>query len=140
MPVNDRSAAAAAAEQPARVRLDKWLWAARFYKSRGLASEAIDAGHVKVGGERVKPARGVKVGDRLTIWRGGRAWEIDVTGLAERRGNASAAARLYAETAASVAARDAEIARRRDAKVSFESGRRPTKRSRRRLEDFLAEP
>ncbi len=141
MASTDRAPSPATAPSgPPRVRLDKWLWAARFYKSRGLATEAIDAGHVKIDGERVKPSRGVKVGDRLTIWRGGRAWELDITGLAERRGSATVAAQLYAETAESVAAREAELARRREANARFESGGRPTKRSRRRLEDFLAEP
>ena len=66
-----------------RVRVDKWLWAARFYRSRALACEAIESGQVRVDGERVKPSRGVKAGDRVTVRKGGMAWEVEVAALAE---------------------------------------------------------
>jgi ribosome-associated heat shock protein Hsp15 len=128
------------AAQP-RVRIDKWLWAARFYKTRGLASEAVEAGQVRVGDERIKPARGVHVGERITVRKSGLAWHVEVTALAERRGSATEAAKLYRETAESVAAREEELARRRAAAAADPrlSGR-PTKRDRRKLEDFLDEP
>jgi ribosome-associated heat shock protein Hsp15 len=79
-----------------RVRVDKWLWAARFFKTRGAATEAVTGGHVHVNGERVKPARDVKEGDRLEIRRGQMRFVVTVTGLADRRGPASAAAELQA--------------------------------------------
>lgn len=123
----------------ARVRLDKWLWAARFHKTRALACEAIETGHVRVDGERVKPSRGVKVGDRVSVRRGGLAWEVEVVGLAERRGPATEAAKLYREDDASRAAREGEMARRRAAAPPRFPGR-PTKRDRRALDDFLNEP
>ncbi len=122
-----------------RVRVDKWLWAARFYRTRALACDAIESGHVRVDGERVKPSRGVKAGDRVTVRKGGIAWEVEVTALAERRGSATEAARLYREDAASVAAREQEIARRKVAAPPHVPGR-PTKRDRRALDDFLNEP
>jgi len=121
------------------VRIDKWLWAARFYRTRALACGAIETGHVRIDGERVKPARGVKAGDRVTVRKGGIAWEIEVVAPAERRGSASEAAKLYREDAASVAAREQEIARRRAAAPPRLPGR-PTKRDRRALDDFLNEP
>jgi ribosome-associated heat shock protein Hsp15 len=135
----ERAADEAGASAP-RVRLDKWLWAARFYKTRGLAAEAIDAGHVKVGGERVKPSRPLKAGDRVSIARGGLVREVDVLALAERRGTAVEAQRLYAETAESASAREAENARRRGDALPNAGRERPTKRSRRRLDEFLSKP
>lgn len=122
-----------------RVRVDKWLWAARFYRSRALACDAIESGQVRVDGERVKPSRGVKAGDRVTVRKGGIAWEVVVTALAERRGSATEAARLYREDAASVAGREQEVARRKAAAPARVPGR-PTKRDRRTLDDFLKEP
>ena len=123
----------------ARVRLDKWLWAARFCRTRALACESIETGQVRVDGERVKPSRGVKAGDRVTVRKGGLAWELEVVALAERRGSATDAAALYREDAASAAARGEEIARRRAAAPPRFPGR-PTKRDRRALDDFLNEP
>ena len=120
-------------------RLDKWLWAARFYKTRTLATHAIASGHVRVGGERVKPARALKVGDRVSVRRGPLAWEVVVAALAERRGPATEAAKLYSEEAASRAAREEAIARLRAASPAHFPGR-PTKRDRRALDDFLNEP
>ena len=120
-------------------RLDKWLWAARFYKTRTLATNAIVSGHVRVGGERVKPARALKVGDRVSVRRGPLAWEVVVAALAERRGSATEAAKLYTEDPASRAAREETIARLRAASPAQFPGR-PTKRDRRALDDFLNEP
>lgn len=116
------------------VRLDKWLWAARFFKTRSLASEAVDTGKVKVGGERVKPARSLRVGDALAIDNGAETWEVAVLGLSDKRGAAPVARLLYAETPASIARRE-QLAEER--KLFREPGTtikgRPTKRDRRQL-------
>ena len=116
------------------VRLDKWLWAARFFKTRSLASEAVDTGKVKVGGERVKPARSLRVGDELAIDNGAETWEVAVLGLSDKRGAASVARLLYGETLASIARRE-QLAEER--KLFREPGTtikgRPTKRDRRQL-------
>ncbi len=117
------------------MRIDKWLWAARFYKTRALASEAIKGGRVHVHGVTIKPAREVQVGDRVEIRRGEVRVTVVVRGLAERRGPASQAARLYDETDESRAARERLAAERRlVAPQSDPSGARPTKRDRRRFE------
>jgi ribosome-associated heat shock protein Hsp15 len=124
-----------------RVRCDKWLWAARFYKTRTLAAQAIDAGQVRLGGARVKPAHVVQAGDTVTLRRHGVVVEVAVTGLSDRRGNAEDAAKLYRETEASATAREAEeISRRQAAAMQPLLAGRPTKRQRRRLEEFLNEP
>ena len=131
-----------AKEDPAdrqRTRLDKWLWAARFYRTRSLASAAVESGQVRVGGERVKPARALREGEIVAVRRTGLVWEVVVTALAERRGSAADAAKLYRETAASAAVREGEVAKRRAAAGPRLDGR-PTKRDRRRLQDFLDEP
>ena len=116
------------------LRIDKWLWAARFFKTRSLASEAVDTGKVKVGGEKVKPARSVRVGDELAIDNGAETWEVAVLGLSDKRGAAPVARLLYAETPASVARRE-QLAEQR--KLFREPGStikgRPTKRDRRQL-------
>jgi ribosome-associated heat shock protein Hsp15 len=118
-----------------RVRIDKWLWAARFFKTRGAATDAVVGGHVHVNGERVKPARDVNEGDRLEIRRGQQRFTVVVTGLAERRGPASAAAGLYEETPESIAAREKHRQERRLAKpLGADLSERPTKRDRRRLD------
>ena len=121
------------------VRIDKWLCAARFFKTRALACDAIGTGHVRVDGERAKPSRAVRAGDRVAVRKGGIAWEVEVVALAERRGSATEAAKLYREDEASVAAREKEIALRKAAAPSRFPGR-PTKRDRRALDDFLDEP
>jgi ribosome-associated heat shock protein Hsp15 len=124
----------------ARVRFDKWLWAARFYKTRSLAAQAIDAGHARIDGERVKSAHSVRVGERVALLRAGLAWSIIVVALSDRRSGADRAAMLYAETPESAAARASEIARRKAAAISAPtSDGRPTKRDRRKLQEFLDE-
>ena len=128
-------------ETVAKLRIDKWLWAARFYKTRSLAAAAVDAGHVSVGGERVKTSRAVHPGERVAIRKGGLTWDVEVRSVCDRRGSATDAAKLYVEPDSSRVAREAEIARRRAASASdprFDG--RPTKRDRRKLEDFLNEP
>jgi ribosome-associated heat shock protein Hsp15 len=118
-----------------RVRIDKWLWAARFFKTRGAATEAVVDGHVHVNGERVKPSRDVKPGDRLEIRRGQQRFTVVVTGLAERRGPAAAAAELYEETPESIAEREHRRDERRLARpLGADLSARPTKRDRRRLD------
>jgi len=117
------------------VRIDKWLWAARFFKTRSAATEAVTGGHVHANGERVKPARDVKIGDRLEIRRGQQRFTVVVTGLAERRGSASAAAELYEETPESIAEREQRRDERRLSKpLGADLSERPTKRDRRRLD------
>lgn len=125
----------------ARIRFDKWLWAARFYKTRSLAAQAIEAGQARVGEERVKAARTLRVGESVSVRKAGFVWEVTVTALSDRRGGAAEAALLYRESEASIAARD-ELARqkRAAAEASPRYTGRPTKRQRRKLEDFLNEP
>src|SRR3954468_5913986 len=99
-----------------RVRIDKWLWAARFYKTRSLATDAVLGGHVQVNGARVKPAKDVRVGDAVQIRIGTIEWIVDVRGLAHRRGPASVARELYEERAGSKEARERQVTQRRLAK------------------------
>jgi ribosome-associated heat shock protein Hsp15 len=125
----------------ARCRLDQWLWAARFYKTRTLAADAIDAGQARLNATRVKPAHGVREGDAVEVRKGGLVWAVAVTALSARRGSAEVAATLWRETEASRQEREREMSRRRDAAVGMPThAGRPTKRDRRRLADFLEEP
>ncbi len=93
-------------EAPGTVRLDKWLWAARFYKTRALAAEAIDGGKVDVNGDRAKRAKAVRAGDQIQLRQPPYAWHLVVRGLSERRGPASVAVTLYEETRESREARE----------------------------------
>ena len=128
-------------DDPARVRFDKWLWAARFYKTRSIAAQAIDDGQARLNNDRAKPAHPVRPGDIVSVRKQGILWSVDVTSLSHRRGSATDAARLYREQVASAVARAEEAARRQaaDAAQPRFAGR-PTKRDRRKLEDFLSEP
>lgn len=96
-----------------KLRLDKWLWAARFYKTRSLATEAVEGGKVKLNGQRTKPAHAVKVGDQLDIVIGDYAWQLTVMALSDKRGSAPIAQTLYQEDADSHAARQAQISERK---------------------------
>ena len=117
------------------VRIDKWLWAARFFKTRSAATEAVLGGRVHVNGTRVKPAREVRVADTLEIRRDLTQWTVVVADLAERRGSAEVAAGLYDETPESVAAREQRALERRLAHpLGADLGGRPTKQDRRRLD------
>lgn len=117
------------------VRLDKWLWAARFYKSRTLAVTAIEAGRVLVGDDRAKPARLIKVGDRLKINREQEKFELVVRGISEQRKSAPLARLLYEETPESMLARQTVAENRRFfSEPSQDIAGRPTKRNRRALE------
>jgi ribosome-associated heat shock protein Hsp15 len=122
-------------EAPGRVRLDKWLWAARFYKTRGLSAEAIDGGKIEVNGERAKRARMVHAGDRLRIRIGPYEHIVLIKGVSERRGSAPIAQALYEEEAESKKAREVMAAhvRAMNANTGYESGR-PTKKDRREIE------
>jgi len=123
-----------------RTRFDKWLWAARFYKTRSLAAQAIEAGQARVADDRVKPAHAVRIGDRVVVRKGGLAWDVGVVALSDRRGGAADAALLYVEMEASVLARTEEIARRKAAAATEPVWPgRPTKRDRRKLRQFLDE-
>ncbi len=118
-----------------RVRIDKWLWAARFAKTRSAATELVLAGHVKVGGERVRPAREVAPGDTVEIRTGPARRTVVVTGLADRRGPAKVAATLYEETPESREERERLGLERRLARpLGADLGARPTKLERRRLD------
>lgn len=115
--------------------MDKWLWAARFAKTRSMATELVLAGHVKLDGERVKPAREVAPGDTIEIRTGAVRRTVVVTGVADRRGPAKAAALLYEETPASREERERLALERRLARpLGADLGARPTKLERRRLE------
>lgn len=119
-------------DSPARVRLDKWLWAARFYKTRALAVDAIDAGRIEVNGERSKRARLVQAGDKIRIRIGPYEHIVAVKGVSERRGPAPVAAKLYEEDAESRKQREVMAAhvKAMNANTGYESGR-PTKKDRR---------
>jgi ribosome-associated heat shock protein Hsp15 len=118
-----------------RVRVDKWLWAARFAKTRSAATELVLAGHVKVGGERVKPAREVGAGDTVEIRLGQSRRTVIVMGIANRRGPAKVAATLYEETPESREQRERLAAESRLARpLGADLGARPTKQERRRLD------
>ncbi len=116
-------------------RIDKWCWAARFFKTRSLATEAVDRGRIRLNGERTKPAHSVKPGDRLDIDNGATEWEVLVIGIADKRGSAAVAATLYQETEESVQRRATQAERHRlFREPSAEIKGRPTKRDRRLLD------
>ncbi len=126
------------AETEEKVRIDKWLWAARFFKTRSLASKAVSGGHVHVNGSRVKPARVVLVGDRLHIRRGVIEFEVMVLELSGRRGPAIKAQTLYKETDESIERREQEtLERRLQRPAGSLPARRPDKRDRRKIRKFL---
>lgn len=119
------------------VRVDKWLWAARFFKTRSLAAKAVKGGKVHVNGHRAKASTGVHINDRLDITKGETAFEIDVLDLADKRGPASAAVQLYAETPASREVREQRAEERRIARISMpRPAIRPDKKQRRELRRF----
>ena len=117
-----------------RLRIDKWLWAARFFKTRSLAAQAVEGGRVRLAGERVKPAKELKPGDEVTVHIGELEWVVEVCALSARRGPAEAARQLYAEREESRARREAIVATRRlEPEPGFGMRGRPTKRDRRML-------
>lgn len=121
----------------AHQRLDKWLWAARFFKTRALAAEAINGGKVHVNGQRAKPGKEIAVGARLEISKDQYAWDVTVTALNAQRRPAKEAVALYQETAESLARRQVEIERRREQRdLQIEPESRPTKQGRRAIHRF----
>jgi ribosome-associated heat shock protein Hsp15 len=119
----------------ATVRLDLWLWAARFFKTRSLAKQAIESGRARVDGQACKPSRAVRLGDRLDIVRGEESFEIEVRGLSEKRGPAAAAQQLYHESDEARARRDTARAERAAARAGYQPPQsKPDKRSRRLIQ------
>lgn len=126
-----------AVEDSGKCRLDKWLWAARFYKTRSLATDAIDGGKIHVDGDRVKPAKEVRVGQVITIRRKDLDMEVLVQALSVTRKGAPEAALLYQETAESLAKREnASITREADHAKRERGAGRPTKRQQRDIKKF----
>lgn len=120
------------AQAPAGIRLDVWLWAARFFKTRSLAKQAVETGKVEVGGQRAKPSRSVRIGDALQVSRGEETFQLQVLGLSDVRGPAPVAQALYAETEASRQARETARAQRLVMRDGFRPPeQRPDKRARR---------
>ena len=119
-----------------KIRIDKWLWAARFFKTRSLATDEVQRGRVQMEQRDIKPSREVQVGDTVTLWQGQVQRTVVVKGISGQRGSAPVAQLLYAETAESLTKRAQEAERRRlspEPAASIEHGR-PTKRDRRNLE------
>lgn len=127
--------AIAETESSDRIRIDKWLWAARFFKTRSLAAQAVDGGKVKLNDDRVKAAKAVRIGDRISIQIGYSEWIVAVLGLSDRRGPAETAQLLYAEDPEAKQAR-IEAADKRRARFEPEplAGGRPEKKQRRDLQ------
>jgi ribosome-associated heat shock protein Hsp15 len=122
------------------MRLDKWLWAARFFKTRGLAAEAINGGKIHVNGQRVKPGKEIAIGARLEITKDHYVWEVTVTALNAQRRPSKEAVALYEETTQSLEKRQAEIERRRqDREMNVEPSHRPNKHDRRLIQRFKQE-
>ena len=124
-----------------RIRIDKWLWAARFYKTRAKAAAAVSGGKIDLNGDRAKPAKAVKEGDQLVLRIGAYEWDIAIAALSERRGPASEAQQLYSETQQSREARAERAAQLKEERQSvpiYAKGR-PTKRERRNIIKFTRE-
>lgn len=120
-----------------KIRLDKWLWAARFFKTRGLATEAINGGHVHLNGARVKPSRSVKLDDEVRVKKGSVEFVVHVLGLSDKRGPATVAQSLYQETEASQALRENQKEQRRlMADTGPHPAKKPSKRDRRHIIRF----
>jgi ribosome-associated heat shock protein Hsp15 len=114
------------------VRIDAWLWAARFFKPRALAKQAVERGRVTLAGAALKPSHAVKPGDALRITRGDETFELEVTGLAHRRGSAAVAQSLYRESGMSIKARETAREQRRAERAGYQPpSKRPDKRARR---------
>ena len=123
------------------MRLDKWLWAARFFKTRSLAQQAIAAGRVKLNETRIKPAHELKFGDAVVVRISDFEWQVNVKALSDKRGPAEQARKLYEETEPSRAERQRRMDLRRwGSEPAAELKGRPTKRDRRRLEDLARSP
>ena len=120
------------------LRLDKWLWAARFFKTRKLAAEAVSGGKVHLNGQRTKPSKDVKINSHIVIHKDQFSWDITVLGINAQRRPASEAVLLYAETAASILKRKQDVAQRRIERqfMHNDSTERPNKKQRRQIHQF----
>lgn len=120
------------------MRLDKWLWAARFFKTRGLAAEAVDGGKVHLNGQRTKPGKEVRVGSRVQISKGGLEWDIEVVVLPPQRRPAAEAAGFYTESPTSAARREQAVQALRAARQAapLQTASKPNKRDRRLIHRF----
>ena len=127
-------------DSAATARVDKWLWIARFYKTRSLANQAIESGHVRVNQVRSKPAREIAPGDLVQINRDGIPTEVRVLAIGHTRGSASVAQTLYCETEASAETRTAALALRKLMRTQTAPGERPTKRDRRQIDQMRSTP
>jgi ribosome-associated heat shock protein Hsp15 len=120
-----------------QIRIDKWLWAARFFKTRSLAAEAVSGGKIEVNGARAKPSKSVRLGDRLNIRRGAYEWTVIVTGVVKLRGPAAEAQLLYEESEESKTKRDNAIAQLKlERPPEFHPSGRPSKKERRAIARF----
>lgn len=120
-----------------KVRVDKWLWAARFFKTRSLAKTAIDGGKIQADGQRVKASKEILVGQILTIRQGWDEKDVEILALSDKRGPAPVAQQLYQETAESIAKREAEAAKRKALRgIDLSPENRPTKKQRRQIHRF----
>ena len=120
-----------------KVRIDKWLWAARFFKTRAIAKAAIESGKVQIDGQKSKPSRLLEVGIVLTIRQGFDSKTIEVVGISEQRRGASEAQKLYIETAESIEHREKLAAERKAFNISTPTSERPNKKQRRQIHRFL---
>jgi ribosome-associated heat shock protein Hsp15 len=128
-------------EQPENVRLDKWLWAARFFKTRQIAIDAINGGKVHLNGQRAKPGKLVRVGSRLRVHKGELEWDIEIKRISKQRRPASEAALLYEETEESRLRRQEKVHERREAgSLGPRPATKPNKRDRRRLQRLIHKP
>jgi ribosome-associated heat shock protein Hsp15 len=119
------------------VRIDKWLWAARFCKTRSLAKKMVEQGKVKVDGQKCKPSRNLEVGNRLSIQKNETSWVIDVLELSDRRGPAKVAQTLYEETPESIKQRESQaLLRKMEYQTTPKPDKRPTKKQRRDIRQF----
>lgn len=119
------------------VRIDKWLWAARFYKTRSLATDAVVGGRIHLNGARVKPSKVIRPGDTIEVRIGQLEWTVAVRSVSDKRGPASVAKTLYDETAESTAAREQRALELKLSRpLGADLGERPTKQARRRIEDL----
>ena len=120
------------------LRLDKWLWAARFYKTRKLAAEAVAGGKIHLNGQRTKPGKEVKIGSKLMISKDHYTWDIAITGINSQRRPAKEAVLLYEETAESLTKRQQQVAQQREEKALFNQShdQRPNKKQRRQIHRF----
>ncbi len=127
--------------EPGKLRIDKWLWAARFFKTRSLAKAAIEGGKVQLDGQRVKVSKEIAVGDRLQVRQGWDQREVVVEALSDQRRGAPEAQQLYTETPASIAKRESEAAARKAAGGMIDRpAHRPTKKQRRQIHRFKELP